>query len=200
MSMPVFKKRGSFNATLSYDASKANDLDITSNTPKSSTTKKIPYSRSRTSTLMTTDTEADRPKAKGSEPKIRARQRVNSSKLNMFETEKRKEIAKEEAIKFKEILPRELGDIIRRSNGMISEQPDRGCIYKYYIELGNNGSLVKQLLTARSGWVSVDNADHANFIWTQWGDYDIFETMEYGKKDAEAIEAPAPSAKDLKQR
>ena len=61
----------------------------------------------------------------------------------MMELEKRNQNAKEDAVKFKEILPKELGDIIRRSNGMVSETPDRGCIYKYYIEPGNNGSLVK---------------------------------------------------------
>jgi tubulin--tyrosine ligase len=52
--------------------------------------------------------------------------------------------------------------------------------YKYFIGPGNNDSLVKRLLSERSGWIKTFTPHSANLIWTEVKQYGIFELIPIG--------------------
>lgn len=65
--------------------------------------------------------------------------------------------------------------LINLTNGFkILEQK---CQYKFFIGKGNNSELIKRLMTCRSSWSQTDNQSEAHFIWTQWKDKKICESL-----------------------
>jgi Tubulin-tyrosine ligase family len=66
-------------------------------------------------------------------------------------------------------------NIVCMSNGIKPVQHSQQ--YKYYIGKGNNSSLIKRLMSSRPCWVSTDNIEEANFVWTQWKDKSFISTL-----------------------
>jgi hypothetical protein len=112
-------------------------------------------------------------------PQQRAKQ-IKQSKPTYFEIEKRNKKEAEYTATLRQILPRELRDVVKRLNGVQPRFPDFSFNYKFYIEHGNNGALVKQMLLTRAGWISAESKEAANFIWTQWHDAGVFAELEKG--------------------
>lgn len=52
--------------------------------------------------------------------------------------------------------------------------------FKYFVGKGNNSALVKKILSSRNWWISTENIEEANFIWTQWKDKNFIQTLPKG--------------------
>jgi tubulin polyglutamylase TTLL1/tubulin monoglycylase TTLL3/8 len=65
--------------------------------------------------------------------------------------------------------------LINLSNGIkILEKKHQ---FKYFIGKGNNSELIRRLMTVRNSWTATENWCEANFIWTQWKDKKICESL-----------------------
>lgn len=70
---------------------------------------------------------------------------------------------------------------VNKSNGICPEVPDEfNFVYRYYVGPGNNSKLIEKCLSSRWWWsgVSENEANEANFIWTQWKTQEYIETLE----------------------
>lgn len=45
---------------------------------------------------------------------------------------------------------------------------NKDAIFRAYIEKGNNGILIKELMKKRWWWHLVDQPEKANLVWTEW--------------------------------
>ncbi|CAG9319171.1 unnamed protein product [Blepharisma stoltei] len=112
-------------------------------------------------------------------------------------------ISVKEAMRDKEWVSKAKSQIIKDmtfqiswSNGMRITPPcENFFTYKYYLGRGNNARLVQQCLNSRWWWTRVtkEEIDKANFIWTQWKDKNIIESLSSLsdiKHDQEAITSP----------
>lgn len=69
---------------------------------------------------------------------------------------------------------------VNKSNGISVELPSENFFYyKYYLGKGNNSALIKQCLSSRWWWsrVSEEEIGSANFVWTQWKDKKVVESL-----------------------
>ena len=78
----------------------------------------------------------------------------------------------------REIIPKELGNAIRRSNAMEVRIPDPPVFYRFWIPKGNNGTLVKNVLKSRGFWTKAESKSTANFVWMEWRDLKLLEDMK----------------------
>lgn len=72
----------------------------------------------------------------------------------------------------REQILKNLRKILLSTNGMILRPPpDTETQYTYYVDKGNNHSIIRKVLSSREWWKSIKLSENeitdANFIWTQ---------------------------------
>jgi hypothetical protein len=60
----------------------------------------------------------------------------------------------------------EVSSYINASNGVSVDSPN--IYFRYFVEKGNNGGLIKRVLSKRWWWMKAIDKDQAHFVWTEW--------------------------------
>lgn len=77
-----------------------------------------------------------------------------------------KEISKERKIENLKLIRTEFQLLVNTSNHITVRNEE--TIFRAYVEKGNNGILIKELLKKRWWWHLEDDPTKANLIWTEW--------------------------------
>lgn len=126
------------------------------------------------------------PIKKSNSPDIR---RANTAVGNKKKRPDKKieKVSVKEAMRDREWVAKARGQLIKDlhfhlnwSNSLTIQVPKESNItYKYYLGIGNNSKLVKQLMSSRWWWVRVpeEEMESANLVWTQWKEWNYINTL-----------------------
>lgn len=89
-----------------------------------------------------------------------------STKIPFKELIPIKQVSKEDRLENFQKIRDEFRQVVNASNYVSVKNKD--FVFRAYVEKGNNGVLVKELLKKRYWWHLVDQPEKANLIWTEW--------------------------------